>query len=204
MKTLTIVGTVMSTATLIVMSAIGVNAYNSTVVLDEQRSSADMIDIVATSQYTIDQINKIVQEVVDYKAERDCLAQNIYHEAMGESELGQRAVAYATINRTKDERYSPSICGVVHQAVTDANGKPLKNKCQFSWYCDGKPDEIKDLEAYSKALAVATIVINTYGNSFDPTMGATMYHTDDVKPEWRKSFSKTTEIENHIFYKVEG
>lgn len=203
MKTLTLVGTVMSTATLIAMSAIGVGAYNSTIVLEEDSSTPALTGVINASIYTVDEVNKLVEHAIEYKTERDCLAQNIYHEAMGESELGQRAVAYATINRTKDDRYPTTICEVVHQAVTDANGQPLRNKCQFSWYCDGKSDEVKDEEAYAKAVYVASVVINTYGNSFDPTMGATMYHTDDVNPKWKKSFAKTTEIENHIFYRKE-
>lgn len=211
MTTLTLVGTVLSTATVIAMSTITVNAYNSTIEMEAERSAPAMIKIIESpslrtyqsSSFTVD-VNKIVQDVVKYQSELECLAQNIYHEAMGESELGQRAVAYTTINRTKDERYPTSICSVVHQAVTDANGQPLRNKCQFSWYCDGKSDKIEDQEAYDNAIAVATIVINTYGNSFDPTMGATMYHSEDVKPHWQNAFSQTTEIENHIFYKVEG
>lgn len=208
MKLSTYIGLGLSTATVIAMSAITVNAYGNnnipmnpiqTEVFDPTFGSS----LLNIPTYDPVVITNVIAEVIEYQKERDCLAQNIYHEAMGESELGQRAVAYATINRTKDNRYSTSICEVVHQAVLDDNGQPIRNKCQYSWYCDGKSDKIKDEEAYEEAIRVATIVINTYGNSFDPTMGATMYHTDDVKPEWRTSFNKTTEIENHIFYSKE-
>lgn len=209
MKPLTIVGLTLSAATIVAMSAIGVNAYNANISMEplEDKSSETVIVIPSPPDipfYNSEVITDVLSQIMEYQEERECLAQNIYHEAMGESELGQRAVAYATINRTKDTRYASTICEVVHQAVLDKNGNPVKNQCQFSWYCDGKSDKIEDEEAYERALAVATIVINTYGNSFDPTMGATMYHTDEVKPKWRKSFSKTTEIENHIFYKIEG
>lgn len=138
----------------------------------------------------------------DNLRQRNCLALNVYHEAKGESELGQRAVAYVTLNRAHDPQYPDDVCEVVYQAVTK-NGVPVKNKCQFSWYCDGKDDEPTDDEAYNEALYVASVVINTYGMSFDPTMGATMYHADSVKPAWRKSFEQTTQIENHIFYRKE-
>lgn len=140
-------------------------------------------------------------EIVDFARERDCLALNIYHEAKGESELGQRAVAYVTLNRTNDDRYPDDVCEVIHQAQLGSDGEPKRNKCQFSWYCDGKSDEPTDKEAFAQAMFVASVVINTYGYSFDPTMGATMYHADSVKPSWRKSFEQTTEIENHIFYR---
>lgn len=208
MKPLTIVGMGLSALTVITMSAIGVNAYNAQISIEPPiYTSTENVVVASIPEIRFNQnlaIEDAVEQIAEYEKQRDCLAENIYHEAMGESELGQRAVAYSTINRTKDPRYADNICDVVHQAVLDKKGNPVRNKCQYSWYCDGKSDKIEDQEAYEKALAVATIVINTYGNSFDPTMGATMYHTDRVKPKWRKSFDKTTEIENHIFYKVEG
>lgn len=209
MKLSTIIGLTLSTSIVITMSAIGVNAYNGNISMGPLEDKTSETVMVISSppdiqSYEPQVITDVITQIIEYQKERECLAQNIYHEAMGESELGQRAVAYATINRTKDDRYATTICEVIHQAVLDKKGNPVRNKCQYSWYCDGKSDEIEDQEAYDRALAVATIVINTYGNSFDPTMGATMYHTEDVKPNWRKSFSKTTEIENHIFYKIEG
>ena len=207
MKLSTLIGLVLSTTTVVAMSAIGVNAYNAEISMEPLNDkTSETVMVVSTPEpfRDVDAITNALKQIVEYEKQRECLAQNIYHEAMGESELGQRAVAYATINRTKDARYANNICDVVHQAVLDDNGQPVRNKCQYSWYCDGKSDKIKDEEAYIQALSVATIVINTYGNSFDPTMGATMYHTDEVKPKWRKAFSKTTEIENHIFYKIEG
>ncbi len=142
-----------------------------------------------------------VPAIENYNEQRECLALNIYHEAKGESELGQRAVAYVTLNRASDDRYPDDVCGVVKQARLGKDGLPRRNQCQFSWYCDGRSDEIQNQESYQQALQVATVVINTYGSSFDPTMGATMYHADSVKPKWRKSFEETTQIENHIFYR---
>ena len=175
MTVLTSLGTTMSVVTLaLFVPSIAVPAYNPTI------SSFD---------------------AAEYARERDCLALNIYHEAKGESELGQRAVAYVTLNRAADERYPNDVCEVIHQAQIGDDGQPKRNKCQFSWYCDGKSDEPKDEEAFAEAKFVASVVINTYGYSFDPTMGATMYHAESVNPGWSSSFKKTTEIENHIFYR---
>lgn len=173
MKILTLLGAAVSAVSLLGMSAVDVEAYNYD--MEETR-------------------------LADIARQHECLALNIYHEAKGESELGQRAVAYVTINRANDPAYPDDICDVVYQSVKK-NGIPVKNKCQFSWYCDGKDDEPTDEDAYNEAQFVASIVINTYGSSFDPTMGATMYHADSVKPSWRKSFEETTQIENHIFYR---
>ncbi len=151
---------------------------------------------VPAYNFAIDQF-----QVEDYARQRDCLALNIYHEAKGESELGQRAVAYVTLNRANDERYPDNVCDVVYQAQIGSDGEPKRNKCQFSWYCDGRSDEPTDKEAYAEAMFVASVVINTYGYSFDPTLGATMYHAESVNPGWSSSFEETTEIENHIFYR---
>lgn len=174
MKILTLVGVVLSTATLVTMSTLGVQAYNA--------------DITNAQLKT-------------YQRQQHCLALNIYHESKGESELGQRAVAYVTLNRVKDPIYPDDVCEVVHQGQFESDGSPSKHKCQFSWYCDGRSDHPADELAYERSKLIAAIVINTYGNSFDPTMGATMYHNETVNPHWADSFEKTTKIENHIFYK---
>lgn len=175
MKISTLIGVVLSTASLIGMSAVGSSAY-------------------------IKEVERV--ELVEYQRQHKCLALNIYHEAKGESELGQRAVAYVTMNRVQDPAYPDDVCSVVQQGIK-RNGIPVQHKCQFSWYCDGKSDIPTDSEAYAEAEFVAAVVLNNYGMSFDPTLGATMYHADYVKPSWRKSFEKTTEIENHIFYRKE-
>ena len=176
MKISTLLGAVASAITLLGMSAVGVEAYYSQ-------------DFNETRH-------------VEFARQRECLAMNIYHEAQGESELGQRAIAYVTLNRANSPEYPNDVCSVVYQAV-ERNGVPVKNKCQFSWYCDGKDDEPTNAEAYAEAERIAAVVINTYGYSFDPTMGATMYHAEGVKPGWRKAFEQTTHIENHIFYRKE-
>ena len=33
--------------------------------------------------------------------------------------------------------------------------KPIKHMCQFSWYCDGKSDEIKDHYTYNQLYVLA-------------------------------------------------
>ena len=76
--------------------------------------------------------------------EIECLAQNIYHEARSESTAGRMAVALVTLNRVKDQRFPNTICGVVKQTKYYPSGKIDLHSCQFSWYCDGKPDTIKD------------------------------------------------------------
>lgn len=137
--------------------------------------------------------------------EHYCLALNIYHEARAEHLAGQVAVADVTLNRVKDTRYPNNICNVVYEAQTytteDGRTFPRRNRCQFSWYCDGKSDNPKEIRLYEKYLALAEGILNNEVPFLDITDGATFYHADYVTPGWAKTKHRTIEIEDHIFYK---
>lgn len=141
------------------------------------------------------------EQAVEYNKQLQCVALNIYHEARGESDIGQKAVAYVTLNRVEDPAYPNTPCKVVKQSKKDSAGNPVKHKCQFSWYCDGASDKPKNEKAYQEAVHLAAVVMNNYKTGADPTDGATMYHATSVKPYWRKAFNQTVTIDNHIFYK---
>jgi len=130
----------------------------------------------------------------------NCMAKNIYFEARSESDEGQKAVAWVTLNRVNDTKYPDTVCGVVYQAKKDSSGNLIRHKCQFSWYCDGKSDKIVDKKAWAKAKAIAINVADMYHKEYDPTSGAIMYHVETVKPYWRTAYAQTTQIEAHIFY----
>ena len=76
--------------------------------------------------------------------DKECLAKNIYFEAKNQPLMGQLAVAIVVMNRVADHRFPNTVCEVVQQGPTLAwtENFPVKNKCQFSWYCDGKKDVI--------------------------------------------------------------
>jgi spore germination cell wall hydrolase CwlJ-like protein len=112
------------------------------------------------------------------------------------------------MNRVNDERFPNTVCGVVLQAQMKKSWKtglpvPIRNKCQFSWYCDGKSDEIKDEESYKKILDFSRLMMHNDIRFVDITDGATHYHADYVKPSWAKTKVRTTEIGDHIFYRWE-
>ncbi len=136
-----------------------------------------------------------------------CLALNIYHEARNQSIAGQIAVAQVVMNRVKDPRYPNTICGVVLQGPHRPSWKdktrmyPVRHRCQFTWYCDGKSDKIKDVQAYKDALNVAELIKSNA--MLDITSGATHYHAEWVTPSWAKRKTRTTKIEDHIFYRWE-
>lgn len=118
-----------------------------------------------------------------------CLAKNIYFEARGESELGQRAVAWVTLNRRDSTQYPNTICDVVWQPS------------QFSWTHDGRSDTPREIEAWNRAQAIAEIVYYRYLNNMaDPTDGSVMFHASQIDPYWTASYNRVVQIDNHIFY----
>ena len=133
-----------------------------------------------------------------------CLALNTYHEAKNQSLVGQIATAQVVMNRVADDRYPNTICEVVKQGPTRPSWEnpekeyPIRHRCQFSWYCDGKPDVPKNEKAWRKAQDVAFLVLYNKIN-LDVTEGATHYHATYVRPAWAKTKTRTTRIEKHIF-----
>ena len=133
-----------------------------------------------------------------------CLALNTYHEAKNQSMIGQVATAQVVMNRVADSRYPNSVCEVVKQGPKyKGSDVPVRHKCQFSWFCDGKSDEPKrDSKEWFKAQDYARIVLS--GRiALDVTEGATHYHATYVKPSWARTKTRTTRIESHIFYRWE-
>jgi spore germination cell wall hydrolase CwlJ-like protein len=131
------------------------------------------------------------QQVVD--AELRCLALNIYHEARSEPERGQQAVAAVTLNRVKSQAFPGSVCAVVKQ------GGEKRNRCQFSWWCDGRSDKPTETAAWERALELGRESL--LGLREDPTSGALYYHADHVRPRWSRTFQRTARIGDHIFYR---
>jgi spore germination cell wall hydrolase CwlJ-like protein len=132
---------------------------------------------------------------VGTKKEQRCLAEAIYFEARGESEDGQVAVAQVVLNRVKNPAYPDSICGVVYQ------NKHKRNRCQFSFACDGIKDRISSPAAWKTAQRLAKDV--TDGKRFSKMVDAsTHYHATYVNPRWAKAMAKRGQVGLHIFYKT--
>ena len=132
-----------------------------------------------------------------------CMAQNIYFEAGNQPLAGKVAVAQVVVNRTRHPNYPTTACDVIYQAKWKENwlGKmvPIRNQCQFSWFCDGKSDDPVDSPTWMLSLKVARDVMQgAYG---DITEGSTHYLADSVYPYWADSLNQTVVINNHIFYK---
>lgn len=138
-----------------------------------------------TSQFEIIRTDRTIDHVA---LDRFCLAKNIYHEARGESLLGQYAVAQVTLNRVKSPRWPNDVCHVVMQPW------------QFSWANDrtqrwthpNTPD-------WERAKAIAEDVL-AGGARVQGLETALFYHADWVRPNWKSTNYLIAQIDTHIFY----
>ena len=131
-----------------------------------------------------------------------CLALNIYYEARGSNRADRIAVSDVVLNRVKDTRYPNTICKVVQQGMKHADGSMKRNKCQFSWYCDGKSDWPTNMDAWVEAQQIAYNMI-IHKDARGITEGATHYHATYVKPRWARDLQLVGRIGVHIFYRWE-
>lgn len=144
---------------------------------------------------------KRTQKDINKRKQIECLADNIYHESRGESIKGQVAVGFVTLNRTKDQSFPDTVCGVVKEKKSGT--------CQFSWYCEDDKkrhskkklvDKLEDDVYYDiKKLAERVYDYHEYLN--DPTGGSLYYHADYVKVKVKGKKRKAV-IGKHIFYNI--
>ena len=138
----------------------------------------------------------------EQRPEAWCLAQNIYYEARGSNRADRIAVADVVLNRVQDTRYPDTICDVVRQGERNADGSMVRNRCQFSWYCDGRSDWPRDMDAWVDAQQIAYNML-TWDVGRGLTEGATHYHADYVSPRWARELQLVGRIGVHVFYRWE-
>ena len=132
--------------------------------------------------------------------EMDCLVEALYHEARSEEIVPMIAVGNVIMERVRSERFPNTVCEVVHQAKYYPSGRIDLHSCQFSWYCDGKSDAVRNQKAWDESMYSALFVY-TSDPLLDVVDGALWYHATYTSPEWAKHFQKTVQINEHIFYK---
>lgn len=141
-------------------------------------------------------------------ADLNCMAINMYFEARNQdTDEAMAAVGYTVLNRVVSERYPDTVCNVVYQARRDSAGNPIRNKCQFSWACDGLPDRVNmdnvlERQAWERANRIAQEVLE--GKIDNPVGNATMYHATYVRPYWRTAYTQVAKVETHIFYSAKS
>lgn len=127
--------------------------------------------------------------------EQKCLAEGIYFEARGEIARGQVAVAQVILNRVRNPAFPNTICGVVYQ------NRHWRNRCQFSFACDGIRDRITEQRQWKTAQDIA--MASTAGKIWLEEVGSsTHYHATYVNPRWAHRMKRLTRIGLHIFYRT--
>ena len=204
-------------------------AVGSTVVVAEEVQVAE----ISYRDQIVDQANRFVERTVNIIAtpflsdkDVDCLARNIFYEAGSEPIEGKVAVGMVTINRTQDERYPQSVCGVVRQRtvvtvpqqVTEVRAvKPnifsppkqvietrtawvQKVIYQFSWVGQRniriREDDPRWIESRAVAEELARGGYETWQEKYSEAMN---FHAVYVNPGWK--LKRIGRVGNHIFYK---
>lgn len=124
----------------------------------------------------------------------NCLAENVYYEARGESEAGKKAVAEVTTNRVTAPGFPTTVCGVVHEKAG--------HSCQFSWVCQRHRQPIdKNDQTWveSKEVAIDVLLFNDKPGIMKQKT-ALYYHADYVKPGWARHMKFIKRIGGHLFY----
>lgn len=119
------------------------------------------------------------------RVEINCLAKAIYHEARGEPQEGQAAVAHVILNRTASRKYPDDVCSVTRQPhqFTGLNARRVYS----------------NIGAWKKAVEIALLV--SQGHVTDNTNGSTHYfaHRKIKPPSWSFKMQTKAQIGNHTF-----
>ena len=118
-----------------------------------------------------------------YRQEVECLAKTIYFESRGESLQGQMAVAWVTLNRTKSEKFAPTVCGVVYQPK------------QYSWVKQN--NKVVDIAGYVHATELARHMMEVFESGEVPKVLSKVknaFYFDSLVPR-----STHVRIGNHNF-----
>lgn len=121
------------------------------------------------------------------------LALNIYYEAGNQPALGKIAVGIVTINRVNH-----------HELFGDTVESVVKQHKQFSWYNSKKVDVPKSNDAWKDSVNIARYVLKLPQNHaiIEHFRGITHFHATYVRPKWKNSMIKVTQIGDHIFYRM--
>ncbi len=167
----------------------------------------------ATPDHRLQSAKTLMPEVRPHLFARDglprqtgCMALAIYYEARSEDALGQIAVAQVILNRVQSRKYPNSICRVVFQNAH------WRNRCQFSFACDGRVEDPRHVRAWRSAVQLAQRLkcgnscraiprrLNPLNRLPEVLRRATHYHADYVSPRWARKLLRAEQVGRHIFY----
>ena len=134
----------------------------------------------------------------DLNQEVICLVETIYFEARGEDFVGQLGVGTVVMERVESKSFPNTVCDVV-RAGRYWKGNPVRNKCAFSYWCDGKSERMYDYSSLEEALEISLMGLK--GVRLSSITGATHYHAQYVKPYWSHEMKHIFTSGKHLFYK---
>jgi hypothetical protein len=139
------------------------------------------------------------------------LACNMYHEARGETSLGQLLVGLVTIARAKSDKFPDSIHDVVYQSKM-SGGREVP---QFNWTLDNLPDVVTNYVSWQRAMTIARLVYEVYQENVKMSINfgteaapnyvdwnkILFYHSvRPERPSWTTGLTVLGNIGNHTFY----
>lgn len=155
----------------------------------------------------------------------ECLAQNIYYEAKGETTEGKIAVGVVTLNRAQEKYFGNSICNAVNQRIeytrkstvtqiktVNLNGNVdydvktinrIKKQvvCQFSWRCQPNLPKPKSKDKnWQESQEIAKQLLAGNIAAEEQLTDALYFHASSSRPQWAKSKQQVKRIGGHIFY----
>lgn len=185
------------------IALIGVELYAINSVNIRLEGLAEIISVNETSTQSLSLEDEAVGGDEPY-TERDieCLALNAYFEARNEPRAGKIGVTQVVLNRVESDLFPNDVCEVIYQAETFANDEPRRNRCQFSWYCDGRSDIPRNWKSYTEIFQLVSTIVRARSNgSDDITNGSLFYHADYVNPLWNRRMEKQVQLGRHLFWK---
>jgi len=176
----------------------------TTVVLAQEGETAERIEaleeqaIEGGTGAVAEPLSEIEAEAVDPEGAAPlddaltCLARTVYWEAKGQELAAMEAVANVVMNRLSAEGFPQTVCEVVQDGAESG-------PCQFTWWCDGSPDDVEEADRYAITVDVARRALNQ--ELADRTNGALFYHSAEVTPEWAAEMAETARVGGHVFYR---
>lgn len=208
----------------VVLTVIGLMFLSSSVAAAYDNSNSTYSIINDATEKVEGVVTTLTKPIFNSK-ELECLARNIFYESGSEPKEGKIAVGMVTINRSNDDRFPSSICGVVKQRTETSVPKTTTrtymvktgyftkeertetnttyNKvvvCQFSWYCSRLPTPKENDPRWIESKEVAELLLTGGYEDYHPKYGNLKYfHNTFVRPMWR-GVRRVIQIGGHIFY----
>lgn len=195
--------------------------------IETQEVNPSVMETVTTqAQDRLDAVVMMLTDpIISFKQftskDHECLAKNIFYEAANEPLEGKVAVGIVTLNRSRNDRFPSSICGVVNQKTvferirtvsrqvktmfgTKEEKEQVKVKtavCQFSWTCERNIKLRKEDERWQESQRIARELLEGGYEGYQVKYQDAMYfHATRIKPSWASQKRRVERIGGHIFY----